>query len=366
MLSALRNFALVFLLALVVLGLGAYFLINYIEQLYGPDPDGPFADPNGGSGWIRPNGAEDMGEFYKLTLLFIGIDNGESQKTLREREEGWAGRRAAEGEEEYEDRIREADTIILMDINSRDRTFMTSHLPRDMRVEARGYTLRLGAVYAEHGTQALISTVRAYTGITPDFFIVLDYAGIEALFDILGDIEFNVPHDMFHLPKPYDYYELDEEERAALEPEIDLRAGLQFLNGGQVVQLLRFRNYGGGHAREEAVRSNMHQNFIIEFTRQKFTLENFARADGIYEVIVESIVETDMRLEDFVNHIYLIFGLLEYEFREIAYPGRHVYENGVEFFIPDRFYAIGLYMEYRREHRIPASGLPLAEEAEEE
>jgi anionic cell wall polymer biosynthesis LytR-Cps2A-Psr (LCP) family protein len=196
-----------------------------------------------------------------------------------------------------------------------------------------------------------MGAVRAYTGIQADFFVVLDYASIESLFDIMGDLEFDVPQDMLHQPRPYDYFDLDAAQRAALRPEINLRRGRQMLNGGQVVQLLRFRNYGGGYRNEEISRINMHINVMREVFRQKLVLENLEIARDIYDAVIRSIVATNMGLDDFENHAHLIFGLGEYEFRIIEYPGMRRYENGVEFFIPlpNRSEAVEIFRDFRRE-----------------
>lgn len=349
MLSGLRNFFLVFVISLVGLGLGAYFLVNYVEELYG----GGMAEPGAGNGdaFAEENGEiHEDSEIYRVMALIIGIDNGDSQYHARlELDEDGRIIRPEEDREEDGGRIREADTIILLDINSRERTFMISYLPRDMKVEVKGYAQRLGAVYAEHGTETFIHTVWAWTGLRPDFYWVLNYESIEALFDILGEIEFDVPQNMFHRPRPYDYYELNAQDRASLEPEIDLRRGLQMLNGGQVMQLLRFKGYGGGYVNEETSRANLHRHFIREVIRQKITLENFSIARELYDAVVESIVETNMGLEDFENHVHLLFGIPEFEFLEVEYPGQRRYENGVEFFIPEHSTAVRfIYREYRR------------------
>jgi len=331
MLSALRNFALVFLISVAAFGVGAFFLAEYIIGNYSDGIFGPGGP--GDDGYYRDDGdrRDDLGAFYRFTALIIGTDSGESQM----------------------DGAPEADTIILMDINSLDRTFMMSHLPRDTRVEARGYILRLGSVYAVHGAEALVNTVWALTGIRPDFYCVLDYGSVERIVDAFGGIEFDVPHDMLYIPRPHNYFELGPVERGQLAPEINLRRGRQTLDGRQAMQLLRFRNYGGGHASEEAARANMQKSFIREVIRQKFTRENIEDnleiARELYEAVIGRIVATNMRLGDFLNYAVSIFGFWEYEPLVIEYPGRRISENGVEFFVPSHADAVrDFFWEHRR------------------
>ena len=264
---------------------------------------------------------------------------------------------------------------------------MLSYIPRDMRVDVKGFAMLLGAVYVDFGREALVNSVWAYTGLRPDFFVVLDYGSIEAIFDELGDIEFDVPVDMLHFPIPHDYNELrrllelgelselrelEREEQGELEsllrflsitmdelndeefvdellaPEIELESGVQMLNGEQIVQMLRFRSFGGGYRNEETARANLHISVLQEVIRQKFTIENIGRAASIYNEVIGSIVETNMRAVDFGNFINTILGFWAYEFTEIIYPGRRDYENGVEFFLPNRPAALELFREHRR------------------
>jgi LCP family protein required for cell wall assembly len=302
-----------------------------VGEAYGNPENEPMTDQHGE---IIPEEPEDieMG-FDRLTALIIGIDNGDSQNPDAAREE---------------DKIKEADMIILIDINARTGEFMTSYLPRDMQVNAGEYTLRLGAVYAEHGAEMLVRTVRSHTGIQPDFYCVLDYGSIISLFDILGRIDYNVPANMYYLPRPYNYDSLSAEEKAELKPEIDLRAGFQRLDGEQILQLLRFRGYGNNYLLEETGRENTHKSFIQEVIRQQLTFENLSRAHEIYEAVINCIAETNMTAEDFRNYTNLIFGFSEFEFKSVEYPGTRSFLDGVYWFTPIHSDAMRAYRDYRR------------------
>ena len=322
MLSGLKNFFIAFLISLVVCGLGAYFLISYVTAEFAPPAD---TAPTGVDGEPIPAPDDEMLENYRLTALIVGIDNAESQPG------------------------READAIMLIDINGWDRTFRLSYLPRDMRVDVSGYTLRLGAVYAEHGAEMLARAVRANTGVQPDFFCVIDYGSIIALFDILGRIYYNVPVHMHHVPRPYNYFELSREQRAALVPEISLQAGMQRLDGAQVVQLLRFRGYGGSHIEDEVHREERHRSFLHEFISQKLTFENLSRAREIYDAVIGGVVATNMTSEDFEKFAGLIFGFArDFEFSEVIYPGTRSYIDGVYFFLPNHAAAMDAFSSFRR------------------
>ena len=356
--SGLRNFFLAFLISLLVCGMGAYFLINYITEAYGPGGPELLTGPDDELIEVEPDAAEM--DYYRFTALIIGIDDGDSQEDnsrLEIDEDGrvvWPDEPEESDEDDepvkkdYTGKKREADTIILVDINMRSREFVLSYLPRDMRVNVGEYTLRLGAVYKEHGADILIRTVKAFTGIEPDFYCVLDYDSIISLFDILGKVDYNVPVNMYHLPKPYEYDRLHEEDIEKLKPEIDLRAGAQRLDGEQIVQLLRFKGYRGTYVNEETNREETQKSFIQEVVRQQFTFENLGRANEIYEAVIDCIVETNMTEGDFFNYTSLIFGFSEFVYKEIEYPGIRNFLDGVYWFMPNHSGAVKLYEEYKK------------------
>ena len=374
MLSGLRNFFLAFLISLIVCGLGAWVLINYINEEFGESEIEPITDIHGEIIDINEDASEM--DYYRFTALFIGIDNGDSQRHARlefdedgrlvlpeEDEEDEEDNRKInnENEDEEDEDIHanhthnepgaraEADTIILIDINMRTGEFMMTYLPRDMRVEVKGYAMRLGAVYADYGTEMLVQVAKAYTGIGADYYCVLDYGGIVSLFDFLGRIDYNVPVNMYYLPRPYDFYELHEEDVEKLKPEIELRSGFQRLDGEQIVQLLRFRGYRGNYLDEEVGRENTHKSFIQEVITQQVTFENFSRAHEIYEAVAECIADTNLTEQDFMNYAHLIFGFADFEFKPIDYPGNRSYLDGVYFFVPNHQGAIRTtYREYKK------------------
>ena len=338
MLSSIRNFFLSLFISMLVFGVSAYFLVGFIDRTINDTSDTQEATNDENPDNENPDGEPD--EFREIdenefTALILGIDNGQSQH----------------------DEKQECDTIILLNINAETKTFMLSSLPCDMKTETKGYILRLGAVYAEFDAQMMIQTVRAYTGIQADYLCVLDYKSIEKVFEILGDIEYNVPMDMYYNPNP-DSDENDEETDAeppkanntgkieidyANEP-IDLKAGRQRINGEQAVQLLRYRSYSNGNFD----RIITQVDFIKEIIRQKITFANLANAKNIYTAVKKSVVETNMDEKDFEAYIETIFAVSNYEIKEVSYPGTVRNENGVSFFSPDIKSAIHRYHDYRK------------------
>ena len=339
MLSSLRNFFLALFISLLVFGTSAYFLVGFIDDNargFGPKPNEPGEDAQiGGEDPVdEDNNGEPEDENIntdEFTAVIMGIDSGQSQ---------------------YDEK-RESDVIIVLNINAKTKTLMISSLSCDMKTEVKGYVLRLGAVYAEFDAETMLQTVRAYTGLQADFYCVIDYEGLEKVFDILGDVRYDVPMDMFYDPFNPGTDADGENINAGSDnagtagknyETVDLKAGVQRINGEKAIQLLRFKDYSNGNAGRMATQID----FVKEALKQKMTLENLIRAPQIYAQLKESVAETNMDARDFENYAETLFSLAEFTIREVSYPGIPRNENGILFHSPDVKSAVHIYKEFRK------------------
>jgi LCP family protein required for cell wall assembly len=328
MLTGLRNFLIALFASLLIFGVGAYFIIGAVNNSFGGDPERNPGGRNGESGGAGNGGGEETNGYdvpvnlTEFTVLVLGIDDGLSQFDGRP----------------------EADTILLLNINASSQTLMVSMLPSDMRVEAGGYVMRLGSVYAEYfseeenenrGAEMMLDAVWVQTGLRADYYCVLDYESLVKVFGILGDVEFNVPMDMYHNPLEHltdarGNIAYEREEGAPEIKIINLRRGMQRINGDKALQLLRFRNYTDG----TDGRTKTQLDFLRAVVNQKLNLETLANVSELYSAIKNSI-ETNLDERNFFDrYIEIIFSLPDYTIREITYPGRPEMQNGINFYIP--------------------------------
>ncbi|MCL2771769.1 MAG: LCP family protein [Oscillospiraceae bacterium] len=351
MLSSLRNFFLALFISLLLFGTIGYFIVKYVNTNITPDITGTTTETSDNNTDTTPdNNLETTtidntdipdGDSTVFSALLVGVDAGESQDNAKS----------------------EADTIIMLNINAITKTIMISPLSCDMKVDAKGYTLRLGAVYAEYGINTLLAAVKSYTGLKMDYYCVVNYDTIKSVFDILGDINYNVPMDMYYKPLPYDDakekskppFDPDDPDnpKNQSKPEIDLKAGQQLIDGEEAIELLRYKGYAAGN--EE--RTSVQIDFIKEFLRQKITLENLSKAQDIYNAIQSSAVNTNIDAKTFNSYTDLIFSLsTAYQTPEVLqYPGDYMEENGVMFYVPRYTDALTLYSAYRKQV-VPAAG----------
>jgi LCP family protein required for cell wall assembly len=121
------------------------------------------------------------------------------------------------------------DTIQLIRCNFRDNSIGMMQIPRDTEVSIPGHGRgKINSVHVFYGPEAVRDTVAELTGIRANKIVLVNYDTIRRVVDLLGGIEMDVPKDMRYRDRRGDL-------------NINLKKGLQLLNGEQVVGFLRYR-----------------------------------------------------------------------------------------------------------------------------
>lgn len=121
------------------------------------------------------------------------------------------------------------DTIQLIRCNFKENSIGMLQIPRDTEVSIPGHGRgKINAVNVFYGPEAVRDTVAELTGIRADKIVLVNYDTIRRVVDLLGGVEIDVPKDMRYRDRRGDL-------------DIDLKKGLQVLNGDQVVGFLRYR-----------------------------------------------------------------------------------------------------------------------------
>jgi LCP family protein required for cell wall assembly len=122
------------------------------------------------------------------------------------------------------------DTIQLIRCNFEENSIGMMQIPRDTEVNVPGHGRgKINSVHVFYGPEATADVVAQLTGIRPDKVVVANYDTIRTVVDLLGGVEIDVPRDMKYRDRRGDL-------------EINLKKGLQLLNGEQVVGFLRYRH----------------------------------------------------------------------------------------------------------------------------
>lgn len=165
-----------------------------------------------------------------------------------------------------------ADTIMFVSFDPSDQLIDVVSIPRDTYWLVDGYTERadhkkINAVYGHRGdkggSKGLKQEIANMLNVPVHYYVKFDYKGAADVVDALDGIEINVPFDM----KYDDIY-------AEPELHIDIKAGLQVLDGKNAVDYLRWRQNNDDIASAgDLPRIDRMQAFIKEALRKSISLK---------------------------------------------------------------------------------------------
>ena len=126
------------------------------------------------------------------------------------------------------------DTMMLVAYDVPNQTLNVMSLPRDTYVRYNGRRVQLNWVYnwaggGDDGIEALKEEVGELTGVTPDFYVIVQWEAVGELVDAIGGVYFDVPRRMYYNDLSQDF-------------KIDLQEGYQLLDGNDAMGLLRWRH----------------------------------------------------------------------------------------------------------------------------
>jgi polyisoprenyl-teichoic acid--peptidoglycan teichoic acid transferase len=123
-----------------------------------------------------------------------------------------------------------SDSMLLLRFDPEKEKVSVLSIPRDTRVNIEGYGTRKINHANDYGGPALTAQVASELlgGVKIDRYVRVNVQGVEKLIDALGGITVNVPKDMKYNDFSQHLY-------------IDLKKGVQHLDGNKTMQFLRFR-----------------------------------------------------------------------------------------------------------------------------
>jgi LCP family protein required for cell wall assembly len=123
-----------------------------------------------------------------------------------------------------------SDSMLLLRFDPEQEKVSVLSIPRDTRVNIRGYGVRKINHANDYGGPALTASVASdlLGGVKIDRYVRVNVQGVEKLIDALGGVTVDVPKDMKYNDFSQHLY-------------IDLKKGVQHLDGDKALQFLRFR-----------------------------------------------------------------------------------------------------------------------------
>lgn len=204
------------------------------------------------------------------------------------------------------------DTIMVGRLDVVHKTLNVVNIPRDTLVNIGYNKKNINYIYpacvntGEDAIASLCEAISDMLGFNVDNYIVVDLQAAEELVDCIGGVDFNVPLDMVY-------------DDPAQDLHIDIKAGMQTLNGEDAVKVFRYRE---GYANADIGRISVQQDLLKAIAKQLLTLGNVPNIGEIID-IVENHTETDLTGDNIRFYIkaFLLMDMDNINFMTLPYAG---------------------------------------------
>ena len=224
------------------------------------------------------------------------------------------------GVDERSDDVGRSDTLMVATIDPIKNETSLLSIPRDTRVAIPRYGYdKINAAYAYGGENLTQRTVEDFLGIRIDHYIIINTHAFQKIVDAIGGIDIDVEKRM--------YYEDPWDDDGGLI--IDLRPGLQHMDGKTAVTYVRYRDEDG-----DIGRVKRQQKFMRAIVDAVTTPAILPRLPGIISSVIDS-VKTDLSVRQMLEFIGTLKESQTKGLRTEMVPGRPLYIDEVSYWIPD-------------------------------
>ena len=233
------------------------------------------------------------------------------------------------------------DTIMVASYNPNTQKANLLSIPRDTytgkNTKKATASQKINALYNMTRTpQKTLEAVNEITGLDIKYYVIVRTEALIKLVDTIGGVEFNVPQDMSYDDTSQDLH-------------IDLKEGLQVLDGEKAEHLLRWRHsnpdrrgvmttYSSEYGNDDFGRMRTQRDFIIATLKQTLKPSNIFKIGQILEIANEN-VETNIELSLMKDYIPYAVELNAEEINTATLPGTtpNMSEtNNVSIFVMDK------------------------------
>ena len=226
------------------------------------------------------------------------------------------------GVDERVEDVGRSDTLMVASLDSNQDKVSLLSIPRDTRVQIKrhGYD-KINAAYAYGGEALSKNTVESFLGINIDHYIIVNTSSFGKMIDAIGGVDIDVENRMFY-EDPWD-------DNGGLV--IDLKPGLQHMDGKTAITYVRYRDEEG-----DAGRVRRQQRFM----RACFAkLSDPSMMIKLPEIVKEArnAVKTDLSISEMIEIAKILKSADESSegLKTGIVPGRWAYINGVSYLLPN-------------------------------
>ena len=225
------------------------------------------------------------------------------------------------------------DVIIVLNYNSKTNKVNIIRIPRDTRVEWTdrqkalmeeniGFSKsvsKINEMYNLGGTdqlwQTTIAQIEGLLGVKVDNYAMINLSAFRNIVDAIGGVEIDVPQNM---------------KKEADHLDIDLKAGIQKLDGHHAEMLVRYRDYKMG----DLTRIEMQNEFMKEFVKKLTSGTMILKLPKILPSVAKYI-ETDISLVDLMGYLPVLSKLDSESMEFYILPGTPKMEKNTSYYFPN-------------------------------
>ena len=232
------------------------------------------------------------------------------------------------GVDTRDDDVGRSDTLMIAAVDpKRDQASLLS-IPRDTRVKIAGHGWdKVNAAYAYGSAKSGVlggeklaqRTVEDFLGVNIDHYVVIDTHAFQKIIDALGGIDIDVEKRM--------YYEDPWDDDGGLV--IDLKPGMQHMNGKTAVTYVRYRDEEG-----DIGRIKRQQKFMKACMEKVTSPSIIPKLPTVIKEVMGS-VKTDLSFRQLLEFAGTLKEAQKNGLKTDMVPGRPLYISGVSYWIPD-------------------------------
>jgi len=216
-----------------------------------------------------------------------------------------------------------SDSIMLLSVDSSGKNPVMISIPRDTRVEIPGRKNpdKINHAHSFGGPNLLVATVERLFNIKVHHYVRINYRSVVQVVDALGGIEIDVPMDMKY-NDPYDSPPL----------HINIKKGLQTLNGKDSVHFLRFRK---GYANQDLGRIEAQQQFVKALVDKVISPVTLVKIPQLIDIFHNN-VDTNISKAKMLSYGTTALRVKSEDIVKMTLPGKPSTISGVSYYIIDK------------------------------
>jgi LCP family protein required for cell wall assembly len=228
------------------------------------------------------------------------------------------------GIDERKNDIGRSNVTCVVTIDTDTKKFSMLWIPRDSRVAIpdHGWN-KIGHAYAYGGPKLSEQTVANLLGVPIDYYVSINMDGFKKVIDALGGVDIQVDKRMYYYD-PYDEGEVDNDGL------IDLKPGMQHMDGNIALEYVRFRHDEMG----DIGRIERQQKFAKALLADVITPAVIPKVPSVIKE-ANTVFKTDMPISEMLNVATIMNDAYKQGLKTEMAPGKPVYIDDLSYWLPD-------------------------------